>query len=175
VAAPPRLLRRSGACPGQARAPGRRARHRGRRAEANAFCEPRDRGAASPRRASAASPGYGVYREFEGLHADRRLSDRRDFAAWNVAPVCGNVECMRPELLRRLEEVVWVDPDRLSGAPCFRGTRIPVQMLIDHLTAGFSLDEFLETVPSLERGQAQRFLELAGEQMNECASSLTSV
>ena len=82
---------------------------------------------------------------------------------------------MRPELLRRLEEVVWVDPDRLSGAPCFRGTRIPVQMLIDHLTAGFSLDEFLETVPSLERGQTQRFLELAGEQMKECASSLTSV
>ena len=81
---------------------------------------------------------------------------------------------MRPELLRRLEEVVWVDPDRLSGAPCFRGTRIPVQMLIDHVTAGFSLDEFLETVPSLERGQALRFLELAGEQMKECASSLTS-
>ena len=92
-----------------------------------------------------------------------------------LAPVCCNVEGMRPELLRRLEEVVWVDPDRLSGTPCFRGTRIPVRMLIDHLTAGFSLDEFLETVPSLERGQAQRFLELAGEQMNECASSLTSV
>jgi len=49
-----------------------------------------------------------------------------------------------------------------------------MQMLIDHVAAGFSLDEFLETVPSLERGQGQRFLELAGEQMNECASSLTS-
>jgi hypothetical protein len=46
------------------------------------------------------------------------------------------------------------------------------QMLIDHMTAGFSLDEFLETVSSLERVQAQRFLELAGEQMQECASSL---
>ena len=81
---------------------------------------------------------------------------------------------MRPELLRRLEEVVWVDPERLSGAPCFKGTRIPVQMLIDRLAAGFSLDEFLETVPSLERSQAQRFLEIAGEQMKECASSLTN-
>ena len=82
---------------------------------------------------------------------------------------------MKPEVLRRLDEVVWVDPDRLSGAPCFRGTRIPVQMLIDHLAAGFALDEFLETVPSLDRTQAQSFLELAGEQMQECASSLTSV
>ncbi|MGO4883983.1 MAG: DUF433 domain-containing protein [Bryobacteraceae bacterium] len=81
---------------------------------------------------------------------------------------------MRPELLRQLDEVIWVDADRMSGAPCFRGTRIPVQMLIDHLSAGFSLDEFLETVPSLERSQAQRFIELAGEQMKECASSLTN-
>ena len=85
------------------------------------------------------------------------------------------VGTMKPELLRRLDEVVWVDSDRMGGAPCFRNTRIPVQMLIDHLAAGFSLDEFLETVPSLDRAQAQRFLELAGEQMKECASSLTSV
>jgi len=47
-------------------------------------------------------------------------------------------------------------------------------MLIDHLTAGFSLDEFLATVPSLERAQAQLLLELAGEQLKECASSLTN-
>jgi uncharacterized protein (DUF433 family) len=81
---------------------------------------------------------------------------------------------MRPELLRELEDVIWVDADRMSGTPCFKGTRIPVQMLIDHLAAGFSLDEFLETVPSLERAPAQRFIELAGEQIKECASSLTN-
>ena len=81
---------------------------------------------------------------------------------------------MKTDLLQRLEEVIWVDEDRMSGTPCFRGTRIPVQMLIDHLAAGFSLDEFLETVPSLERAQAQRFIQLAGDQMKECASSLTN-
>ena len=81
---------------------------------------------------------------------------------------------MRPELLRELGDVIWVDADRMSGTPCFKGTRIPVQMLIDHLAAGFSLDEFLETVPSLERAPAQRFIELAGEQIKECASSLTN-
>ena len=63
----------------------------------------------------------------------------------------------------------------MSGAPRFKGSRIPVQMLMDHLSAGFSLDEFLETVPSLDRQMAQRFIELAGEQMKECASSLTNV
>jgi uncharacterized protein (DUF433 family) len=83
------------------------------------------------------------------------VCDQNSFADWRK--LCGST------------------PDRLSGAPFSKGTRIPVQMLIDHLAAGFSLDEFLETEPSLERGQAQRFLELAGEQMKECASSLMSV
>lgn len=46
----------------------------------------------------------------------------------------------------------------MSGQPCFRGTRIPVKMLLEHLAAGFSLDEFLETVPSLDRETAQEFL-----------------
>jgi uncharacterized protein (DUF433 family) len=58
---------------------------------------------------------------------------------------------MNPELLKKLQEVVWVDPDRLSGAPCFKGTRIPVQMLGSHwmnflelfrLSIEFSLSAF---------------------------------
>ena len=81
---------------------------------------------------------------------------------------------MSTEQFRQLEDVVWVDNARMSGTPCFKGTRIPVQMLMDHLSAGFSLDEFLDTVPSLDRQLAQRFIELAGEQMKECASSLTN-
>ena len=68
------------------------------------------------------------------------------------------VESMKPEQLQRFEDVVRVDPDRMSGAPCFKGTRIPVQMPIDPSGRRFSLDEFLETVPSLDRTQAQRFL-----------------
>ncbi|MFN7921969.1 MAG: DUF433 domain-containing protein [Bryobacteraceae bacterium] len=81
---------------------------------------------------------------------------------------------MNKDLMQRLEGVVWVDSDRMSGAPCFAGSRIPVQMLIDHLAAGLSLDEFLETVPSLEREKARRFLQIVGEYVRECASSLTS-
>lgn len=81
---------------------------------------------------------------------------------------------MNAELRRRLDEVVWVDPGRMSGEPCFRGTRVPVRMLLEHLAAGFSLDQFLETIPSLEREKAQEFLKVAGEEMRECASSLTN-
>ena len=42
-----------------------------------------------------------------------------------------------------LEQAVWVDPARMSGAPCFRGTRLPVQQLFDWLSDGVPLDEFL--------------------------------
>lgn len=43
-----------------------------------------------------------------------------------------------------LEEAVWVDPGRMSGTPCFRGTRVPVQQLFDWLADGVELDQFLE-------------------------------
>ena len=42
-----------------------------------------------------------------------------------------------------LEEAVWVDPARMSGVPCFRGTRLPVQQLFDWIEDGVPLDEFL--------------------------------
>ncbi|HEY1950605.1 MAG TPA: DUF433 domain-containing protein [Bryobacteraceae bacterium] len=70
-----------------------------------------------------------------------------------------------------MSEVVWVDPDRMSGAPCFTGTRVPVQMLLDHLKHGETVDDFLEGAPSVSREQAEFFLELASEQLIECVSS----
>ena len=35
-----------------------------------------------------------------------------------------------------LEQAVWVDPGRMSGVPCFRGSRLPVQQLFDWLADG---------------------------------------
>jgi uncharacterized protein (DUF433 family) len=60
-----------------------------------------------------------------------------------------------------LNEIVWADPGRMSGAVCFRGTRVPVQTLLDHFESGSTIDEFLEGFPSVSRGQAIRFLEIA--------------
>ena len=42
-----------------------------------------------------------------------------------------------------LEEAVWVDPGRMSGTPCFRGTRLPVQHLFDWLADGVPLADFV--------------------------------
>ena len=78
---------------------------------------------------------------------------------------------MTAEQRAKLNRVVWIDPDRMSGAPCFAGTRVPVQMLLDHLKHGDTIDDFLEGAPSVSREQAEMFLELASEQLVECVSS----
>ena len=62
-----------------------------------------------------------------------------------------------------LEDVVEVSPDKMSGAPVFRGTRVLVQTLLDYLEAGDSLDVFLEEFPTVQRDQAVHFVELAGK------------
>ena len=70
-----------------------------------------------------------------------------------------------------LHEIVWMDPDRLSGAPCFKGTRVPVQALIDHIEGNATLEEFLEGFPSVTREQAIQFIELAKDNLLACVSS----
>jgi uncharacterized protein (DUF433 family) len=64
------------------------------------------------------------------------------------------------EARAKLDRVIWVYPDRMSGAPCFAGTRVPVQILLDHLKHGDTIDDFLEGAPSVSREQAEMFLEL---------------
>ena len=61
------------------------------------------------------------------------------------------------------QSVVKIDPEIMSGAPCFAGTRVPIQNLIDYLEGGDSIDEFLEDFPSVRRDQIISFLEEAKE------------
>lgn len=62
-----------------------------------------------------------------------------------------------------LDRLVWVDPERMSGAPCFRGTRVPIQHLFDYLEGGSSLEEFLEDFEGITREQAQAVIHLSME------------
>ncbi len=52
------------------------------------------------------------------------------------------------------------DPSILGGTVVFRGTRVPVQTLVDYLSDGFSIEQFLEFFPSVERCDAEAFQEL---------------
>jgi uncharacterized protein (DUF433 family) len=70
-----------------------------------------------------------------------------------------------------LDEVIWIDPERMSGIPCFAGTRVPIQALLDHLEGGSTVDDFLEGFPTVKREQVVAFLELAKDQLVRCVSS----
>ena len=53
------------------------------------------------------------------------------------------------------------DPEIMSGAFCFTGTRVLVQNLFDYLEGSSSMEEFLEDFPSVTREAAVAVLEAA--------------
>lgn len=58
------------------------------------------------------------------------------------------------EIPFELQEVLECDPETLSGAVRFKGTRVPVQALLDTLDGG-TLEEFLVGWPNVPRSQAE--------------------
>ena len=50
-------------------------------------------------------------------------------------------------------EAVEKDPNKVSGAWVFRGTRVPVSALFENLWDGAAVDQFLEWFPGVERQQ----------------------
>jgi uncharacterized protein (DUF433 family) len=68
------------------------------------------------------------------------------------------------------QSVVLRDPEIMGGTPVFRGTRVPVQTLLDYIEAGDSIDQFLEGFPTVTRDQVIAFLEEAKDRLVESVS-----
>jgi len=51
------------------------------------------------------------------------------------------------------------DPQTVSGAWVFRGTRVPVTALFENLRDGATVDQFLEWFPGVTRVQVQAVLD----------------
>lgn len=63
--------------------------------------------------------------------------------------------------------VISIDPERMSGTPCFVGSRVPIKHLFDYLVAGESLDDFLEGFPGITREQCITVLTMAYDRLLE--------
>ncbi|MGZ8489780.1 MAG: DUF433 domain-containing protein [Candidatus Binatia bacterium] len=81
--------------------------------------------------------------------------DRRSDGLWYIVGMDSESKISLPEPL------ITMSPNRMSGAPVFAGTRVPVQTLIEYLEANDSLNDFLEDFPSVSREHAIAVLELA--------------
>jgi uncharacterized protein (DUF433 family) len=57
--------------------------------------------------------------------------------------------------------LIWTDPERMSGAPCFEKTRVPITHLFEYLEGGESLESFLVDFEGVTREQAVGVLERA--------------
>jgi uncharacterized protein (DUF433 family) len=62
-------------------------------------------------------------------------------------------------------EIVTISPEIMSGTPVFKGTRVPIQNLLDYLKAGDSIDDFLDGFPTVSREQVIGFLDAAEAQI----------
>jgi uncharacterized protein (DUF433 family) len=54
-----------------------------------------------------------------------------------------------------------VNPARMHGEPCFKGSRVPVQTLFDHLRAGDGFTKFLDGYEGVTREQVVAVIDLA--------------
>ena len=68
------------------------------------------------------------------------------------------------------DSVVSISKEVMGGTPVFAGTRVPIQTLIDFLTAGDTIDDFIDGFPTVSREQVIEYLEQAETQMEKLAA-----
>jgi uncharacterized protein (DUF433 family) len=56
-----------------------------------------------------------------------------------------------------------IDPEILGGQPVFKGTRVPVESLFDHLENGITINEFLDDFPGVSKEQVVAVIEIASK------------
>ena len=74
-------------------------------------------------------------------------------------------------------ERITIDQEVCHGKPCIRGMRWPVEVIIDLLGSGMTIDEIIEDHPELEKEDIQASLNFAklymsGRSINEVGSTL---
>jgi uncharacterized protein (DUF433 family) len=67
----------------------------------------------------------------------------------------------------RWQDHITTDPAVCHGRACIRGTRILVSVVLDNLAAGVSLEEILESYPSLSREAVQAAIGYAADLTRE--------
>lgn len=48
-----------------------------------------------------------------------------------------------------LQHLVISDPEVVGGEPCFEGTRVPLETVVDNLAGGHGVDRILKNYPTL--------------------------
>jgi uncharacterized protein (DUF433 family) len=73
----------------------------------------------------------------------------------------------RKIMITLIQSPVSSDPEVMGGTLVFRNTRVPIQSLFEYLDDEFSLEEFLDNFPSVDRADAVNLLKLAREHVQD--------
>jgi uncharacterized protein (DUF433 family) len=73
----------------------------------------------------------------------------------------------RKIMITLIQSPVSSDPEVMGGTLVFRNTRVPIQSLFEYLDDDFSLEEFLDNFPSVDRSDAVNLLKLAREHVQD--------
>lgn len=69
----------------------------------------------------------------------------------------------KADLLDRID----IDPSILAGKPVIKGTRIPVYLILELLSAGYDFKKILENYPQLKKTDIHAALKYAAEVLKE--------
>jgi uncharacterized protein (DUF433 family) len=72
---------------------------------------------------------------------------------------------------KTMTSIVTKNPNVLGGRPVFRGTRVPVETVFENLADGLSVDEIVESYPSLDRKDVVAVLQQACDRIKAEAES----
>jgi uncharacterized protein (DUF433 family) len=65
--------------------------------------------------------------------------------------------------MKNIKDLITIDPDTMGGQPVFKGTRVPIETLFNHLEEGVTLNEFLSDFDTVSKEQAIAIMEIASE------------
>ena len=70
------------------------------------------------------------------------------------------------------QEYISVDPNVCHGQACISGTRVTVTVILNNLAAGLSVDEIIESYPSVSTDAVKATLHYAAELARERVAPL---
>lgn len=70
-----------------------------------------------------------------------------------------------------IQDIITIDSEILGGTPVFKGTRVPISSLYEHLESGITIDGFLDDFPSVPKEFIIQILEVSKISMLSLATS----
>lgn len=64
----------------------------------------------------------------------------------------------------KITDILSSDPEIVSGAVVFKGTRVPIDVLFANMASGMSVEEFIANFPTVEKEQVEGFLRLISDE-----------